>query len=133
MAGYKLLMSNEAEEFVSDESVDSKGRPSVRAKTGGWRACSLIIGYELVEKLALSGVLANLMVYLTTKLHEGTVSSSNNVSNWIGTLSLTPLHGAYIADTYLGCFWTFAGFSCIYILGVGILTLTVSLGSLKPP
>ncbi|XP_059064512.1 protein NRT1/ PTR FAMILY 5.2-like [Cryptomeria japonica] len=88
MARYKLLMSNEAEEFVSDGSVDSKGRPSVRAKSGGWRACSIIIGYELVEKLALYGVLANLMVYLTTKMHEGT--------------------------------------------GMGILTLTVSLKSLKP-
>ncbi|GLJ35411.1 hypothetical protein SUGI_0712190 [Cryptomeria japonica] len=133
MDEYKLLTNNEEEEFVSDGSVDSKGRICVRAKTGGWRAFSLIIGYELVEKLAFGGVVANLMVYLTTKLHEGTVSSSNIVTNWMGTVFLTPLLGAYIADTYLGRFWTFATSSCIYILGMGILTLAVSLKSLKPP
>ncbi|XP_057840358.2 protein NRT1/ PTR FAMILY 5.3-like [Cryptomeria japonica] len=121
------------EEFVCDGSVDFKGRSNVRAKTGGWRACSLIIGYELVERLAFAGVWANLVVYLTTKLHEGTVSSSNNVNNWVGTLSLTPLLGAYIADTYLGRFRTFLASSCIYILGMGIMTLAVSLKSLKPP
>ncbi|KAH9318964.1 hypothetical protein KI387_020733, partial [Taxus chinensis] len=72
--------------------------------------------YEFVERLAFAGIWANLVVYLTNKLHEGTVSSARNVTNWIGTLSLTPLLGAYIADTYLGRFRTFAVFSCIYIL-----------------
>ncbi|KAH9318970.1 hypothetical protein KI387_020739 [Taxus chinensis] len=126
-------MAIEEPELVLDRSVDLRGKPAVRGKTGGWRACSLIIGYEFVEKLAFAGIWANLVVYLTNKLHEGTVSSSRNVTNWIGTLCLTPLLGAYIADTYLGRFRTFAVFSCFYILGMGIMTLAVSLKSLRPP
>lgn len=73
-------------------------------------------GYDFCERLAYSGIWSNLEVYLTTKLHQGTVSSSNNVSNWVGVSWLTPLLGAYIADTHWGRFWTFIVFSLIYIV-----------------
>ncbi|GLJ35410.1 hypothetical protein SUGI_0712180 [Cryptomeria japonica] len=126
-------MATDQRELTSDGSVDLKGRPTVRAKTGGWKACSLIIGYEVVERMAFAGIWANLVVYLTKTMHEGTVPSSRNVTNWIGTLCLTPLLGAYIADTYLGRFRTFAVFSTIYITGMGTMILAVTLSSLRPP
>lgn len=66
--------------------------------------------------MANHGISANLVVYLARKLHEGTVKSSNNVTNWTGTLSLTPILGAYVADTYLGRYWTFVSASAIYIM-----------------
>eukprot|EP01018_Ginkgo_biloba_P022350 Gb_24311 [translate_table: standard] len=123
----------EEEKFTLDGSVGLRGRPVLRAKTGGLKACSFIVGYEFCERLAFAGIFSNLLIYLTTKLHEGTVSSSRNVSNWAGTIWVTPLLGAYIADTHLGRYWTFIVFSFIYILGMGLLTLAVSLSSLKPP
>ncbi|GLJ35417.1 hypothetical protein SUGI_0712260 [Cryptomeria japonica] len=126
-------MLQDKAELVLDGSVDLKGRPAVRKNTGGWRACYVIIGYEICDRMAFAGIWANLVVYLTTKLHEGTVTSSRNATNWTGTTWLTPLLGAYIADTYLGRFWTFVIFSCIYILGMGIITLAVSMKSLIPP
>ncbi|GLJ35397.1 hypothetical protein SUGI_0711900 [Cryptomeria japonica] len=46
---------------------------------------------------------------------------------------MTPLPGAYIGDTHLGRFWTFMIFSCVYILGMGTMTLAVTLKSLRPP
>lgn len=76
----------------------------------------LYAGYEFVERMAFAGIWANLVVYLTTKLHEGTVSSARNVSNWTGATWLAPLLGAYIADTYWGRFWTFIIFSAVYIM-----------------
>ncbi|RZC58652.1 hypothetical protein C5167_005954 [Papaver somniferum] len=91
-----------------------------------WYSC------ELLERMAYFGVLANLVVYLTTRLHEGTVESSNNVTNWIGTTWMTTIIGAYIADTYLGRYWTFVVSSAIYFLGMCLLTLSVSLPALKP-
>ena len=66
--------------------------------------------------MAYYGIAANLVLYLTDKLHEGTVASSNNVTNWVGTVWMTPLLGAYIADSYLGRYWTFMIASVIYLV-----------------
>lgn len=30
--------------YTKDGSVDIKGRPILRSKTGGWKACSFIVG-----------------------------------------------------------------------------------------
>jgi dipeptide/tripeptide permease len=54
-------------------------------------------------------------MYLTKKLHQGTVASANNVTNWVGTIWITPIIGAYIADAHLGRYWTFIIASVIYI------------------
>ncbi|KAL5059742.1 hypothetical protein RYX36_031346 [Vicia faba] len=90
-------------------------------------------GYELFERMAYYGISTNLVVYLTNKLHQGTVESSNNISNWGGSVWLMPLVGAYVADAYLGRYFTFVIASCIYLIGMCLLTLSVSLPSLRPP
>ncbi|MFS7975431.1 putative proton-dependent oligopeptide transporter family [Helianthus anomalus] len=76
----------------------------------------MINRYEICERLAYYGISTNLVVYLTTELHEGTVKSSNNVTNWVGTVWMTPILGAFIADTYLGRYWTFMIASLIYLV-----------------
>lgn len=73
------------------------------------------VGYEMFERMSYYGIASNLVVYLTKKFHEGTVTSSNNVTNWLGTVWMTPLLGAYIADTYLGRYWTLVITSGIYL------------------
>ncbi|KAH7522042.1 hypothetical protein FEM48_Zijuj07G0095900 [Ziziphus jujuba var. spinosa] len=83
--------------------------------------------------MAYYGISSNLVLYLTRKLHQGTVSSANNVTNWVGTIWVTPILGAYIADAHLGRYWTFISASIIYLLGMSALTLAVSLPALKPP
>jgi dipeptide/tripeptide permease len=42
--------------------------------------------------------------------------AANNVTNWSGTCYITPLIGAFLADAYLGRFWTIASFMVIYII-----------------
>jgi peptide/histidine transporter 3/4 len=32
------------EDYTQDGTVDLKGRPVLRSKTGGWRACFFIVG-----------------------------------------------------------------------------------------
>ncbi|KAJ8639158.1 hypothetical protein MRB53_015852 [Persea americana] len=83
--------------------------------------------------MAYFGISSNLVLYLTRKLHQGTVTSANNVTNWVGTIWITPILGAYIADAHLGRYWTFVISSCIYLLGMCLLTIAVSVPSLKPP
>ncbi|KAE8660405.1 Protein NRT1/ PTR FAMILY 5.1 [Hibiscus syriacus] len=122
-----------AEEYTEDGSVDLKGRPVLRSNTGRWKACSFIVGYEVFERMAYYGIASNLVLYLTNKLHEGTVTSANNVNNWVGTVWMTPILGAYIADAHLGRYWTFVIASAIYLTGMSLLTLAVSVPALRPP
>ncbi|KAK7336896.1 hypothetical protein VNO77_17447 [Canavalia gladiata] len=121
------------EDYTQDGTVDLKGRPILRSKRGRWKACSFIVVYEVFERMAFYGIASNLVLYLTRNLHEGTVQSSNDVSNWVGSVWMMPLVGAYIADAYLGRYWTFVISSCIYLLGMCLLTLAVSLPALRPP
>uniref|UniRef100_A0A0E0K8K3 Major facilitator superfamily (MFS) profile domain-containing protein n=1 Tax=Oryza punctata TaxID=4537 RepID=A0A0E0K8K3_ORYPU len=120
-------------EYTQDGSVDLRGNPVLRSKRGGWTACSFIVVYELFERMAYYGIAANLVIYLTDKLHQGTVEASNNVTNWSGAVFIMPLLGAYAADAYLGRYWTFVAGSAIYFLGMCLLTLAVTIPSLKPP
>ncbi|GMN49033.1 hypothetical protein TIFTF001_018213 [Ficus carica] len=124
---------DEQDNYTEDGTVDLKGRPVLRSNTGRWKACSFIVVYEIFERLAYQGILANLVLYLTRELHQGTVTASNNVTNWSGTVWMTPILGAYIADAYLGRFWTFVIASAIYLMGMILLTLAVSVPGLRPP
>jgi hypothetical protein len=72
--------------------------------------------YELFERMAYYGIASNLVMYMTRNLHQGIVEASNNVTNWSGTVFLTPLIGAVIADAYLGRYWTFVAGSAIYLM-----------------
>ncbi|CAN6310833.1 unnamed protein product [Urochloa humidicola] len=83
--------------------------------------------------MAFYGISSNLVLYLTTKLHQGVVPSANNVTNWVGTIWMTPVVGAYIADAHLGRYRTFMAASVIYLTGMILLTLSVSLKALRPP
>ncbi|GAB2299393.1 hypothetical protein Dimus_033464 [Dionaea muscipula] len=121
-----------SKDYTRDGTVDLHGRPMLASKTGKWKAAALLVGYEIFERMAFYGIASNLVVYLTTELHEGTVSSVTNVNNWTGAVWMTPILGAYIADAYLGRFWTFTIASAIYVLGMSLLTMAVSLKGLKP-
>ncbi|KAJ6825840.1 protein NRT1/ PTR FAMILY 5.2-like [Iris pallida] len=144
------------EEYTKDGSVDLKGNPVLRSKTGGWTACSFVVGiymysalsymshicsllnlclvavYEVFERMAYYGISSNLVLYLTDRLRQGTVQASNNVTNWVGTVFLMPILGAYIADAHLGRYWTFVASSVVYLAGMCLLTLAVSVPPLKP-
>ncbi|CAA2957447.1 protein NRT1/ PTR FAMILY 5.1-like [Olea europaea var. sylvestris] len=122
----------ESRDYTQDGTVDLRGQPVLAAKTGKWKACAFLVGYEAFERMAFYGIASNLVVYLTTQLHEDTVSSVTNVNNWSGSVWITPIIGAYVADSYLGRFWTFTASSLIYVIGMVLLTMAVSVKVLKP-
>lgn len=52
--------------------------------------------------MCFSAVARNLVTYVTTVLHESNVDAARNVSTWIGSCFLTPVVGAFLADSYWG-------------------------------
>ncbi|KAJ8543618.1 hypothetical protein K7X08_006141 [Anisodus acutangulus] len=118
--------------YTKDGTVDYRNDPAKKNETGTWKACPFILGNECCERLAYYGMSTNLVLYFKKRLNQHSAAASKNVSNWSGTCYITPLIGAFLADAYLGRYWTIACFSIIYVIGMTLLTLSASVPGLKP-
>ncbi|KAI3968557.1 hypothetical protein MKW92_022067 [Papaver armeniacum] len=123
--------SSKAEDEDEIEGVvNYRGEKIVsRSKYGGWKCASLLIGVEICEMFAYNGIASNLMTYLTGPLHQSTTTSAENINVWHGVVMMLPVLGAFVADSYLGRFRTVFFSSLIYILGLGLLTLSATVPS----
>ncbi|GLJ38919.1 hypothetical protein SUGI_0793390 [Cryptomeria japonica] len=121
------------EVFTRDASVDIRGSPSIKSKSGNWRACLFILANECCERLAYYGITTNLVHYLKNGFGQSNATAANNDTNWSGTCYITPLLGGFLADSYWGRFWTIAVFSTVYFIGMTVLTLSAFIPKLKPP
>ncbi|KAG0596117.1 hypothetical protein M758_UG225700 [Ceratodon purpureus] len=126
-------VSEDVDEMVADGAEDVRGRPSIKSRTGNWKACWPIFGCEVCERVAFYAISSNLVTYLTEVLHEEVSVSARNVNNWSGTTFMTPLIGAFIADAYLGRYLTLGTFLCGYFLALTFVTMSVTVPALKPP
>ncbi|XP_058729055.1 protein NRT1/ PTR FAMILY 8.1-like [Vicia villosa] len=119
--------------YTEDGTLDIRKRPANKKKTGNWKACSFILGNECSERLAYYGMSTNLVNYLHDQFGQNNATAAKNVNTWSGTCYITPLLGAFLADSYLGRYWTIASFSCIYVIGMALLTFSAIAPGLKPP
>ncbi|XP_031113776.1 protein NRT1/ PTR FAMILY 8.2-like [Ipomoea triloba] len=118
--------------YTKDGTLDYRNRPANKKKTGTWKACPFILGNECSERLAYYGMSSNLMIYFQTRLNQSTTRASKNLSNWSGTCYIMPLIGAFLADAYLGRYWTIASFSIIYVIGMTLMTLSATVPGISP-
>ncbi|XVF55127.1 hypothetical protein PTKIN_Ptkin06aG0011300 [Pterospermum kingtungense] len=118
--------------YTKDGTTDFRNKPAIKNETGTWKACPYILGNECCERLAYYGINTNLVNYLKFQLNQRNVAAVSNVTNWSGTCYVMPLVGAFLADAYLGRYWTIASFSIIYVFGMTILTMSASIHGLKP-
>ncbi|GMH26222.1 hypothetical protein Nepgr_028065 [Nepenthes gracilis] len=104
-----------------------------KTNKGGLITMPFIFANEACEKLAVVGFQTNMISYLTQQLHMPLTKAANTLTNFGGTASLTPLIGAFIADSYAGKFWTLTMASLIYQVGMVSLTISAVEPSLRPP
>ncbi|KAG8088048.1 hypothetical protein GUJ93_ZPchr0010g7841 [Zizania palustris] len=114
-------------DYTADGSLDINNQPALKRSTGNWRACFMILGVEFSECLAFYAISKNLVTYLTKVLHESKVNAARNSSAWSGACFLTPLFGAFLADTYWGRYRTVLTFLPLYIVGMLALMVSTSL------
>ncbi|KAJ7545618.1 hypothetical protein O6H91_08G004000 [Diphasiastrum complanatum] len=138
---------------LMEKNVDAISAPSIQTKPevtpagfeelqkdrhtrkgkGGWKTCPYIFGNEICEKVGAIGIQVNLVTYLVQQMHMKTARAANTITNFGGTAAIAPLLGAYVADSYLGRYYTIIIGSIFYILGGLVLTFQALFKSLKPP
>lgn len=86
--------------------------------------CPFILGNEFCERLAYYGLSTNLVIYLTRVMGQDNGMAAMQVNLFEGTCYLTPLLGAWLADSLWGRYKTIIVFSVIYLLGMVLLALS---------
>ncbi|KAI9157575.1 hypothetical protein LWI28_024599 [Acer negundo] len=65
-------------------------------------------------------------------MHKPFSSSSNAVNNFLGISQVSSVFGGFLADAYLGRYWTIAIFATIYLGGLTGITLCATMNTFIP-
>ncbi|KAK4780720.1 hypothetical protein SAY87_016826 [Trapa incisa] len=102
------------------------------SRTGGWTAALFIFGNEMAERMAYFGLSVNMVVFMFNVMHKPFSSSSNAVNNFLGISQVSSVFGGFLADAYLGRYWTIAIFTTVYLVGLTGITLCASMNTFTP-
>ncbi|XP_047055466.1 protein NRT1/ PTR FAMILY 5.10-like [Lolium rigidum] len=114
------------------ESGEQLPRSDPRGGRGGWRAALFIIVVSLFERIGFSGVEGNLITYLSGPLGMSTAAAAAGANAWSGTVLVLPLVGALAADSRLGRYRAVLLAGVLYLLSLGMLTVSSMLQTSQP-
>ncbi|CAM6096856.1 unnamed protein product [Calypogeia fissa] len=103
-----------------------------KRKGGGWITTPFIFGCEGADGLAGFGASANLVIFLTLRMHMKTLSAATVLNGISAMTTVSSLFSAYFADAYLGRFTTIALGSLINLAGLFTLTIVAWDKTLHP-
>ncbi|KAI3860771.1 hypothetical protein MKX03_036882 [Papaver bracteatum] len=124
---------NSTVSHVGDMDDDEEAQPTVVGRArGGWITFPFITVGILGLKIAASGWLSNLIVYLIEQFNIKSIDAAQ-ISNIVnGCTNFLPIAGAILADSSIGNFAVVNVSSIISLLGMVMLCLTASIRSLRP-
>ncbi|CAM8912168.1 hypothetical protein QQ045_027904 [Rhodiola kirilowii] len=118
---------------IGTTPVNVRGKPIADiSKTGGWIAAFFIFGNEMAERMAYFGLSVNMVAFMLYVMHRPFAASANAVNNFLGISQVSSVLGGFIADAYLGRYWTIAIFTTIYLMGLIGITLCASIRVFMP-
>ncbi|XP_042508670.1 protein NRT1/ PTR FAMILY 6.2-like [Macadamia integrifolia] len=79
------------------------------------------------------GIASNLVTYVVGKMHLPSATAANIVTNFSGALFMLGLFGGFVADTFLGRYWTITISAMIETLGAFLLAISTAVPGLQPP
>ncbi|EEE55747.1 hypothetical protein OsJ_04250 [Oryza sativa Japonica Group] len=99
---------------------------------GGWRAALFIIAVGFLERVGFYGVQGNLMMYLTGLMGMSMAAAAAADNAWGGTVMVLTLVGALAADSHLGRYRAVVAAGVLYLLSLGMLTVSSTLQPKHP-
>eukprot|EP01025_Chloroclados_australasicus_P021527 TRINITY_DN2264_c0_g1_i2.p1 TRINITY_DN2264_c0_g1~~TRINITY_DN2264_c0_g1_i2.p1 ORF type:complete len:591 (-),score=70.87 TRINITY_DN2264_c0_g1_i2:1663-3435(-) len=126
--------SDQEEALLNDKQLNEEMEPYLLKKSSTLLTVTpFILGNEFCERLAFYGLATNLQVYLTTVLGIEPAPAATQVGLFSGTCYITPILGAWLADSHWGRYKTILVFSMIYLMGLFWLVATTIIPGLVPP
>ncbi|KAG5096286.1 hypothetical protein JHK84_051874 [Glycine max] len=113
-------------------SYTEQSDTSYKKIKGGWKTAIILLANQALATLAFFGVGVNLVLFLTRVLRQDSAEAANNVSKWTGTVYIFSLIGAFLSDSYWGRYLTCAIFQFIFVVGLGMLSLSSWRFLIKP-
>jgi POT family proton-dependent oligopeptide transporter len=106
---------------LPDHKVEPAPDPAVPPPTGHPPGLWFFFWGEFAERSSYYGMRAILFLYMTKALMMPTGQATPIYSGFKAACYLLPLLGGYIADRWLGRYWTIVGFSVPYVVGQFLL------------
>ncbi|PWA94680.1 proton-dependent oligopeptide transporter family [Artemisia annua] len=99
---------------------------------GGWTTFPFLIAPMGGLTLAAGGWSSNLIVYLINEFNVKSIDAAQIANIVNGCMTLLPIIGAILADSFFGSFIVVLASSFVSLLGIGLITLTSAIDTLKP-
>lgn len=125
-------MDEECQISRSSRYVNWRNKPAIEGQHGGRLAAFYVLFVEVLENLAYLANASNLVLYLSKFMHFSPSSSSNIVSNFMGTAFLLALLGGFLTDAFFTTYCIYLISATIELMGLLILTMQAHTRSLKP-